>query len=57
MQRMQLYLHGPLGSRQERRKAMQEFVGILRKRSESLDGVEYVRNLRGGDRLNQLYKK
>ena len=36
---------------------MQEFVGIRRGRSESLDAVEYIRRLRQGDRLDRLHKK
>ena len=45
-----------LGSRDERRKAMQEFVGIRKKRSGPLDAVEYVRSLRRGDSLDRLHK-
>lgn len=40
-----------LGKRDEQAKAMQEFVGIRKSRSESIDAVEYVRNLRRGGRL------
>ena len=46
-----------LGGREERMKAMQEFVGIRRGRSVPLDAVEYIRNLRQGDRLDRLHKK
>jgi Arc/MetJ-type ribon-helix-helix transcriptional regulator len=46
-----------LGSRDERMKAMQEFVGIRRERSEPLDAVEFVQNLRRGDRLDRLHAK
>jgi Arc/MetJ-type ribon-helix-helix transcriptional regulator len=46
-----------LGSRDERMKAMQEFVGIRKERPEPLDAVEFVRNLRRGDRLDRLHGK
>src|ERR1022692_3715838 len=46
-----------LGKRDEQMKAMQEFVGIRKERSEPLDAVEYVQSLRRGDRLDQLHKK
>jgi len=46
-----------LGSRDERMKAMQEFVGIRKERSEPLDAVELVQNLRRGDRLDRLHAK
>ncbi len=46
-----------LASRDEQMKAMQEFVGIRKGRSEPLDAVEYVRSLRRGDRLDRLHKK
>ena len=45
------------GRRDEQVKAMQEFVGIRKGRSEPLDAVEFVRSLRRGDRLDRLYKK
>jgi Arc/MetJ family transcription regulator len=45
------------GQRDEQMKAMQEFVGIRKERSEPVDAVEYVRHLRRGDRLNRLHKK
>ena len=45
-----------LGHREERMKAMQEFVGIRKVRSEP-DAVEYVRSLRRGDRLDRLREK
>ena len=35
-----------LGRRDEQMKAMREFVGIRKERSEPLDAVEYVQNLR-----------
>ena len=35
-----------LSSREEQMKAMQEFVGIGRRGSKTLDSVEYVRSLR-----------
>ena len=46
-----------LGSRDERMKAMQEFVGIRKERSESVDAAEYIRSLRRGNRLERLHKK
>lgn len=46
-----------LGKREERAKAMQEFVGIRKTGSESIDAVGYIRSLRRGDRLNRLNKK
>jgi len=45
-----------LGKRDERMKAMQQFAGIRRERSEPADAVEYVRNLRRGGRLDRLHK-
>lgn len=44
-------------SQDERMKAMQQFVGIRRKRSESLSALAYVRRLRRGDRPDRLYQK
>ncbi len=46
-----------LGKRDERMKAMQDFVGIRKEGSDGLNAVEYVRNLRRGDRLDRLHKK
>jgi hypothetical protein len=46
-----------LGKRDEQMKAMQEFIGIRKKRSAPLDAVEYVRSLRRGDRLDRLKKR
>jgi hypothetical protein len=45
------------GSRDERTKAMQAFVGIRKDEPEPVDAVEYVRSLRRGSRLERLYKK
>ncbi|MGD1069749.1 MAG: CopG family transcriptional regulator [Bryobacteraceae bacterium] len=45
-----------LGGGEERKRAMQEFVGIRRERSGSPDAVEYVRSLRRGDRLERLLR-
>jgi hypothetical protein len=45
-----------LGKRDEQRKAMQDFVGSRKRRSDALDVVQYVRNLRRGDRLERLKK-
>jgi hypothetical protein len=46
-----------LARRDEQMKAMHEFVGIRKGRSEPLDAVEYVRSLREGGRLDRLHKK
>jgi len=46
-----------LARRDEQMKAMQEFVGIRKGRSEPLDAVGYVRSLRRSDRLDRLHKK
>jgi len=45
------------GKQDEQKKAMQEFVGSRKARSEPLDAVEYIRSLRRGVRLDRLYKK
>jgi hypothetical protein len=45
-----------LGSREVQTKAMQDFVGIRKDRSDIPDAVEYVQNLRRGDRLKRLYQ-
>jgi hypothetical protein len=45
-----------LGKRDEQRKAMQEFVGSGRRTSDSPDSVQYIRDLRRGDRLDRLRK-
>jgi hypothetical protein len=44
-----------LGSRDEQRKAMREFVGTRQERSEN-DAVKYVRSLRRSGRLDRLGK-
>lgn len=46
-----------LGRREEQAKAMQEFVGIRKLRSDAPDSVAYIRALRRGDRLERLHKK
>ena len=46
-----------LGKHDLRQKAMQEFIGIRKGRSESLKSVEYVRSLRRGERLERLHQK
>jgi metal-responsive CopG/Arc/MetJ family transcriptional regulator len=43
-----------LSKRDEQAKAMQEFVGIRKNRSESVDAVKYIRSLRRGGRLERL---
>lgn len=45
------------GSQEQRIKAMQEFIGIRKHRSEPHDAVEYVQSLRRSDRLDRLHKK
>ena len=45
-----------LSRRDEKRKAMQEFVGSRKRPSDRLDSVQYVRNLRRGDRLDRFRK-
>ena len=45
-----------LGRRDERMKAMQEFVGTRKERSNPPDAVEVVRSLRRGDRVDRLHK-
>jgi len=44
------------GKRDEQARAMQEFVGIRKRRGE-LDAVKYVRDLRRGSRLDRLNGK
>ena len=46
-----------LGKLDERRAAMQAFIGIRRGRSELSDSVEYVRGLRRGGRVERLVKQ
>ena len=46
-----------LGNLDERRKAMQAFVGIRQNRKDLADTETYVRNLRRGQRLDNLYRK
>jgi plasmid stability protein len=46
-----------LGDADQRRKAMQAFVGIRKDRPELPDSVEYVRSLRRGSRVDRLGKK
>ena len=45
-----------LGNLDERRAAMQAFVGIRKDRPEFSNAVEYVRRLRRGSRLERLGK-
>jgi hypothetical protein len=45
-----------LGKRDEQAKAMREFVGIRKGRSETIDFVDYIRRLRKSDRLDRLGK-
>jgi 6-phosphogluconate dehydrogenase len=46
-----------LGKLDERRKAMQAFVGIRGNREDVADTETYVRNLRRSQRLDKLYQK
>ena len=46
-----------LGNHGQRMKAMQAFVGIRGKGSQTPDAVELVRSLRRGDRLDRLTAK
>ena len=46
-----------LPKQDEQAKAMQEFIGIRKTRSEEEDAVRYVRRLRADDRLDRLYEK
>jgi hypothetical protein len=46
-----------LAKRDEQAKAMQEFVGIRKNRSETVDAVKHIRSLRRGDRLERLNGK
>lgn len=48
--------HHYLSRRDEQRKAMQEFVGSGKRPSNTPDGLQYIRNLRGSDRLDRLWK-
>ena len=43
-------------NQEQRRKAMQEFVGIRKNSSQPDDAVKYVRRLRKGERLDRLHK-
>jgi len=45
-----------LGKQDERKKAMEEFVGIRKESAESSDAAAYVRRLRRGNRLDRLHK-
>ena len=43
-----------LGNRDQRARAMQEFIGIRKRTAQEPDAVEYVRRLRRGTRLDRL---
>ena len=45
------------GKLEERRRAMQAFVGIRKDPTDTQDSTEYIRELRRGDRLNRLMDK
>jgi hypothetical protein len=45
------------GKRDDRAKAMQEFVGIRKDRSDTIDAAKYVRGLRRGGRLKRLAER
>ena len=42
------------GNYDERRKAMQDFVGTRKATSQSISSGDYIRNLRRGSRLDKL---
>jgi hypothetical protein len=42
---------------ENRREAMQGFVGIRKDAPDTSDSVKYVRNLRGGTRIGRLSKR
>jgi predicted transcriptional regulator len=44
-------------SLEERRKAMEAFVGLRKRRFANVDAVEYVRKLRKDDRLQRFHKQ
>ena len=46
-----------LGSRDERMKAMQEFVGIRKERPGDPGAAEFVRSLRRGSRPDRLHRE
>jgi hypothetical protein len=46
-----------LGNLDERKKAMQAFVGTRKERSEFTDSVGYVRRLRRGSRIERVGKR
>ena len=46
-----------LGNLEERKAAMQAFVGVREESSKAPDSTEYVRRLRGGRRLDRLGHK
>jgi predicted DNA-binding ribbon-helix-helix protein len=46
-----------LGPREERRQAMQDFVGLRKGKAEAKSAVDTVRGMRRGDRLERLHKQ
>ena len=44
-------------NREERLKAMREFIGSRKDELEPVDAVEYVRSLRRGDRIDRLMER
>ena len=46
-----------MGGREERSRAMRQFVGIRGTSAQDVEAVEYVRNLRRGGRLERLHGK
>lgn len=46
-----------LGKRDERMKAMREFVGIRKDYSDRVNAVDYVQELRRNDRLERLERE
>ncbi len=47
----------PAADKGERTKAMLEFIGIRKDCPEAADPVEYIRELRSGDRLERLQRQ
>jgi hypothetical protein len=45
-----------LGKQEQRRKAMQAFVGACRDFAGAADSTEYVRSLRKGSRQERIFK-
>jgi len=44
-----------LGSHEQRKKAMQDLIGIRRDADEPEDAVAYIQSVREGDRMERLF--